>query len=348
MKLISIIFILASGISRAQTCDTLYSNDKFIARTIDISYRNCHLVEIDSVYRIRQKISSLDEYNESYFIYNQCHQLFNSETGRLIQQQWKSNDTTYFKEYYSSGALKVTSMEYVDSEYRFWWRSRREYHENGNLKREYDGESLALYPCSEYYPDGSLLSTAHYYGIFEHRWGDYIEYFPNGQVSSFLRYSLPITNDSIGQHYQSSQLLSTFFYSTNGKEVTKDLNEEKYVRINIYPPDEHEVYLLNDSLYVYTLFEDQKGYSNEMMDLKAAIIDKLKIPAKCNCAIGVALISLLITKEGRIVIAEIEFPDGKLKKSIAKALKEIKSWPAGQYQDQNVDTAVYLDLIFDE
>lgn len=131
-----ITFLLLPLLSFGQTCDTLYSHEKYIKRNVDIEYRNCHFLKIDTVYTIVQWNNSDTNYLTPFYSDNVCYSLFHSLTGKLIQERWEDGDTTFFKSYYSSGRLKSFSIHFFREDPYFFHDVIEEYYENGNLRHE--------------------------------------------------------------------------------------------------------------------------------------------------------------------------------------------------------------------
>ncbi|MDX2360825.1 MAG: hypothetical protein QNK23_08470 [Crocinitomicaceae bacterium] len=346
--LLGSVLLLTSKIVFAQTCDTLYSSEKYIERSVEIKYRTCNFLDLDSVYRIVQWANIDTNYQElyPYFSNNYCYKLIHSGSERLIAERWKATDTIYYNEYYLSGKQKVIAKEVHTSEPYHSFLSRLEFYESGQLKRDFKLQNQTFTHIINYYPNGAVQSKGNYYGVASPgAWGDYVEYFPNGQVSSIRSYSEPNTADSLAGQYQYYELLSEVYYNQNGSQVDEDLNELKSTFIKIYPPFQNEVLIIDDTLYTHSQFEDQLAYRNDMFSLKEEILDKAKFPVKCQCTAGIISISLVITKDGEIELIGIDFPDGEIKKRIKKSLEKIKSWPAAMYKGNNVDTYVSTYLI---
>ena len=329
-----------------QSCDTLYSHENYVMRGVKIEYRDCQFIKIDSIYRIVQWNNVDSNYLKPYYSENVCYSLLHSHTGKLIQERWQEGDTIYFKSYYSSGKLRSYSKHVFKEKPYYFHDILLEYYENGQLSMEFSLQKQTFSPRIIYYPNGMIQSKGMHYDASPGAWGDYIEYFSNGKISSIRTYTQPNTSDSVAGQFQENELLSEIFYDQNGIEVEEDLNELKVMNISIYPPIKHEASKINDNLYAHHQFSNQNGYINEMSELKNKILENLKLP-KGSCSKGVIWVSLIIKKDGTIEIDEVQFSDVSTKQSIEKSIQKIKKWPTGILNGEKVDVYVYIPLLLE-
>ena len=318
-------------------------------RGVKIEYRDCQTIIVDTTYQIVEwKRKNVDSnYLKPFYTGNICYSLFHSHTGKLIKQRWQVGDTIYSKSYHPSGNLKLFAKTVFTETPNYFHEIQKEYYENGQLRKEFSMQKQTFSPRIIYYPNGMIQSKGMHYDASPGAWGDYIEYFSNGKISSIRTYSQPNTADSITGQYQENELLSEIFYDQNGIQVEKDLNELKVMNVSIYPPIKHDVLKINDTLYSHHQFSNQNGYTNEMSDLKNRILKNLKLP-KGSCTKGLIWISLIIKKDGAIEIEEVQFSDDLTKQSIEKNIKKIKHWPIGILDGKKVDVYVYTYLIIDK
>lgn len=341
-----IIFLLLPLFSFGQTCDTLYSQERYIQRNVDIEYRNCHFLKIDTVYTVVEWENIDTNYLTPNYIENICYSLFHSLTGKLIRERWEDSDTIYVKSYYSSGELKSFSKDINRKEPYFFQSIIKEYYENGNLRHEGEYKSFSFSIHKTYYPDGALETIAKRFSYNPHAFGEYTEYFPNGQVSMIENFTEP---DTTTNQYQLSTLLSTHYFDKSGKVVEQNQNEYRKMYIKIYPPDEGTTMeMVGDDLYLFELFSEQEAYANDMSALKSEIYANLKLSKTECCTKGIAWISLIVTKKGKLKIKEIVFENAEVRKRIEKSIHKIKRWTPAQVTDKNVDTYVLIYLILDE
>lgn len=155
--------------------------------------------------------------------------------------------------------------------------------------------------------------------------------------------------DTTTNQYQQNTLLSAHYFNTSGKEVKQNLNEYTKMYIKIYPPDEgSKIELVGDDLYVYELFSEQEAYADDMRELKNQVYANLELSKSECCTKGIAWISLIVTKKGKLKIKEIEFENAAVLKRIEKSIQKIKRWTPAQVTNKNVDTYVLIYLILDE
>lgn len=347
VKTLLIPFLLLTKLVIGQHCDTLFSNEDYIHRYVKISYRNCTYIDVDTVYEIHG-YSAVDSANKKQYLPNlNCYTLFNSNTGKLIQERWEDADTAIYKEYYSSGGLKGICKSTGSIEPYYFWSEYQNYFGNGQVKSVYIFKIGAFSTVKSHYPNGTVFSKATFYDSSPSLWGDYIEYFPNGQASSIRTYSQPNTHDSLFGIYQESELLKEVFYDQAGNEIDHDLNEwNEGLTVSIYPPEKtDDALMINDTLYTSSQFRDQVAYSNNLSSLKSEINKHLKLSKKCDCPKGIAWVTLIVTKSGELLLQEIEFPDEEVNAQLAKAIQRVKKWPPALIENNPVDTYIHTFLI---
>lgn len=344
LKLCHFLFLFLPVLTYGQTCDTLYSHERYVQRTIEVGYRNCQLIEIDSIYRIVQWLNVDSNYLEPFFSQNICQSLFHSVTGQLIHERWREGDTTYFKEYYSSGSLKTFSKTVFHENPYYFHDQILRYYENGTIRYEGENKVLSFSTHKTYYPNGRVETIAKRFSYNPSAFGEYIEYFPNGQISMILEYSEP---DTTTNQYQTNTLISEKYFDQAGQGVDHNLNEYKKLYLKIYPPYIDKTLLIGEDLHTAQQFEDQEPYANDVYKLKEQIIGNLDLSG-VNCTKGIAKISLNITKKGDIELLEVDFENDLLKESIEQSIKSLKKWPAAIKDGEKVDTHVYTYLIIDK
>lgn len=344
-KLYHIFFMFLPLFSFGQTCDTLYSHEKYIERSVEIGYRNCYSVEIDTIYRVVQWLNIDTNYLKPYFSENICQSLFHSKTGKLIHERWQENDTLYMKTYYSSGSLKSYSKLFFRENPYYFHDQIIKYYENGNEKYKGEYKSLTLTTHYTYYPNGALETVAKRFSYNPHAFGEYKEYFPNGETSMILNYSEP---DTTTDQYQQNTLISEKFYDQTGNESDDNLNEYKKMYFNVYPPAVNEEITLAEDLFSHHQFSDQKAYANDMKLLKDKIMSNIKISSGDHCSKGIAWVSLIINSDGEIKLDEIQFENEGLRKTIEESIMKIKKWPPASLNHIKVDTYVFTYLIIDK
>ncbi len=343
-KLKYLLFLFLPFCSFGQHCDTLYSHQKYVECEVEVGYRNCHLVDIDTVYRIVQWLNVDTNHLQPFFSKNICQKLYNSTTGKLIHERWQVGDTICNKTYYNSGQLKSFSKNvYIETPYYFHFQLTR-YYENGSIRYKGDYKSLSFSTHTTYYPNGVVETRAKKFSLGTSPCGEYFEYFPNGQVSMIQTFSEP---DTTTDNFQLVPLISEVYFDETGQESDQNLNEYKTLYLPIKPPIPNTTLMIGDDLYTSQQFEDQAAYTNGMSELKNRIINDLDI-SDLNCTKGIPWISLIITRKGVIEQVEVKSKNDSLNKRIEASIKRIKNWPAAIKDGTTVDTYVYTYLIIDK
>ncbi len=331
-----------------QNCDTLYSNARYIEQSVEIKYRNCYSLDIDTVYRIVSWTNFDQEFQESYYLKSNYYVLINSLNNKVIIDQWEMLDILYTREYFSNGKMKSFSKSVQNLSNKYYWSNSKEYFENGLLKNEKNIQTRSTTQFKSFYPTGAIQSESSHFDIFACKIGDCIEYYPNGAVSSIRKYPLPNTHDSLVGVYQHSKPISEIFYDKEGNVVDSDKNEIRTMEVRVYPPFTENQEIINDTLFFYHHFKDQKGYLDDMAELKSQILNNLKLKNNCDCNKGVAWISLLVDKKGLIQNIEVEFEDEYVKNEIIKTIQNIKTWSPAINDTENVDVYIYTYLLLDK
>lgn len=344
MKFYQVVFLLFPFLLQGQTCDTLFSHDNYVKRKVKIGYRDCYSVKVDTVYQIIQWKGEDSNYLKPLLSDNMCYSLFHSRTGNLIKERWQIGDTIYFKSYYESGKTRTISKTAVIEEPHYFHEIKREFWENGKIQYEADFKSSSTTINKKYYENGNLESLANSYNYMPGAFGEYVEYFPNGQKSMVLHFAQP---DTTHYRYQYAELLDSTYYNENGEIVDHDLNEYNEIEIPVYPPNKSKTLVIDDTLFTHFQFENQDGYANDMMRLKKKILKNIKLPKSCQCRKGLVMIGLIITKEGELKIHELEFGNESVKQSIQQSISKIKHWMPAVLDGKKVDTYVYTHLVLD-
>lgn len=350
MRLIWITFLLLTNLVFGQHCDTFYTNGSLYESFVQITYRNCTYLDVDTTYFFVIGNEGETSSNGSIKDDGYCLNFFNSKTGKLIQSQIERSDSISSKVYYHSGKLKVLEEAVSQTNpYYFWWSQKR-FFENGQVKKEFIRQTGKFSEETKYYPNGTLFSKSIVYDNIPYVFGDYTEYFPNGQISSIRTYSQPDTQDSMFGKYQESELLREVFYDQTGNEIDHDLNEwNEGLTVSIYPLKKLSDDLkLNDTLYTHEQFKDQLPYSNNLTGLKTAIGKHLKLRKKCSCRKGVAWVSMIVSKSGELLLQEIDFPNEEVKEELSNAILKVKTWPAAIHQNKAVDTYISTFIVIDK
>lgn len=341
-----VLLVMFPFLTFSQNCDTLYSHEKYIERRVALFHRNCSWLYADTMYWLVRWGNHDPEYQTTYFVKNDCYSIFNTKTGRLIEEGWRVIDTFFTKTYYTSGKLKsygsVYSSVFSAEDSTYFAQTSETYYENGGLLKKSKLSYGEFNQICWFYPDGSLQSVGTLYDANPGFWGTYKEYYQNGQLSSLLTYSMPDTTDHT---YQDAELLSAKYYSIDGKEVEADLNELKRMEIVIYPPKKSEWTEIENGLYAWEHFSDQAPYSNQLAELKNRILCEITLPESCDCKTGVFWFSAVVNKKGEIEVLDVEIADPILKKSVEDAIRKVNYWPPGELNGDKVDTFIYTFLI---
>lgn len=343
MKFLTLVFIFIQHAVVAQNCDTLRASE-YIRTDVNIAYDNCHWVHVDTSY-INHSWTDLDTtfldlYNAGDF----CYVLMHGKTNNLYGHLWKSGDTVTLKAFYASGKMKLFTKELLN--YGELFLTIEKYYENGQLALSYSMTMSSFTERLTYYPDGAIHTKGIRYGPSFEFSGDYVEYYPTGEISSIQTYSQPNTNDSMRGQYQSSELLGEVFYDLDGNIVDSNLNVYDYFWYNIYPMEISGDTIINERFHNYLLFQDQEAYAQDMHKLKTKLLKSLKLKS-CSCRKGVIKFSLTISDQGVVKLLSIDFPNEEVKKQLSKSIGKIKYWPPAVYNNQKVDTIVDTYLILD-
>lgn len=337
-----VLLVMLPFLTFSQNCDTLYSHEKYIERIADVRFHNCYWAHIDTIYRIVQWNNYDETTQTQYRIKSGCFSLFHSKTGVLLEEFWKQNDTVYAKTYYETGSLKSYSAQFHDRANGYFYETFDKYYESGNLYERNITEHLKFHERFQYYPTGALLTKGVYFNGNFSPWGEYVEYYPNGQPSAVRCYSMP---DTLLETYQSSTLLSEQFYKMTGEEIDTTLNRFNSYSNAIYPPRDDHWMKITDSLFTHHQFQNQLAYENDMSSFKKRLLEELSLPDSCNCRAGAFWLSFIVDKLGNIQIVDWELEDEILRRSLEKAIGKIKNWPPGTIDGESVDTYVFTLLI---
>ncbi len=335
MKHLLWLVLLFPIFSTAQNCDTIYLTKDNCYRRVDVEYRNCSYVNIDTVFTVFEKggLRSKEEY---------CLTYIDPSDNKVLRKEWKANDTIHILCYYRSGKLKSIDKQKLSHDPPYFYSKQTMFYENGNVRKEHEYQTLTFSERKTYYPNGKIESR---YKTFSYAIsvGECIEYFQNGQISSVLNFSMP---DSLFKDHQRTTLLSEKFFDESGNEVPIDFN--RFYTSTEYL-DEEQIYadtMMNGN-YPSSIFKDQEAYANSMFLLKSEILKHLKLKKDCNCAKGVAVVSLVINSEGNINLKEVLYVDDYITTQIKKSIAKIKHWPPATFSNEAVGTYVDMDLILD-
>lgn len=340
--------LLCPFAQHAQSCDSLLSEAPYVERYVELSYRNCHHVDSDTMYQIVRWHNIDPAYQTTLASDKTCYSLYHSQTGVLLIKNWQEGDTSYSQKYYETGELKSSGVSVFTIDPYYFIQHRTDYYKNGQIKFKSTNELQRCHKYHAYYPNGSLEYKGNLYGYNPEPCGEFIEYYPNGTISSVKTFSMPDESDDMAAKHQSFELLKAVYYDPEGKEIDHDANEYHRLYIPVYPPAKGDFEYLGDNLYPASRFSEQTAYANEMTDLKQKIRQQLKLPNDCTCRKGVAWISLTVQKNGTIELHEVQCPDPGLQQPLEQAIHSVRKWPAARLDGKRVDTYVYTFLALDE
>ncbi len=324
--IITIFYFYCFFSSWSQDWDTIYSDNSVVEISVEISYYNCNFVHIDTVYRLNTYTNDLPN-----------RRLFHYKIKSLIFERWVSNDTTYCFGYYANGNIKLKDISYEND-----WLHHSTYYENGQLCVGGEIYRNKTYSWNRYYPNGKLMSKSLHYDYLPGRFGEYEEYYPNGEISSKELYSLP---DTTNRYYQSSEFIKGEYFDINGSKVDTVNSVINIMTTWIQPSPRTERIQKIDTLYTHHAFSNQRGYDQNLAELKKNIRNEIHLPKKCNCKNGVAWIGFTVNKLGTIQNVSVEYENDCVNNQIVKAIEKIGKWKKAYIENEAVDVFVYTYLI---